>query len=130
MGHWGVPETGPGRGVTLGEDAEASLGHLVGGPKGSIQQLARPRGLEIRRDVEVQRTERRLLRQGKRPREYEGCGINTRRKTRIREPQLASPFPTHFIPCCRVCLGLGAEAVEHGRPVETWEGSGPSASTN
>lgn len=77
MGHWGVPETGPGRGVTLGEDAEASLGHLVGGPKGSIQELARPQGLEIRRDVEVQRTERRLLRQGRRPREYEGLDVGS-----------------------------------------------------
>lgn len=45
------------------------------------------------------------------------------RENKSSHAQDRSPIPTHFTPRCGVCLGLGAEAVKHRRPVETWEGS-------
>lgn len=95
-----------------------------------MQELARLQGLEIEREVaEVQRRElRQLMRMGHR--EYEGSEAGSTPSGRqSREPQVGPPFPTHFIPCCCVCLGLSAEPVKHGCPLETWEGSEPSAST-
>lgn len=43
-GHWGIPETGPGKGVPLGEDAEASLGQGGGsGPRAAGRSWPDPR---------------------------------------------------------------------------------------
>lgn len=129
-GHRGIPETGPRTGVPPRERCQGQSGtRRWEQPEGSRQELARPQALEMRREVEVQRRELRLSRWVRRCREYEGLdmGSTPARKT-IRELQVVSPFPTHFIPRRRVCLGLGTEAVKHRCPLETWEGSEPSAS--
>lgn len=125
--------------MASGEDAKASLGYgrweaserttaavretgtgAGAGNRERSGQKKDARASRVKKETEAEKVGRCVTWKGEG--EMWKCQGQHREDTSL-QAQVAPSFQTHLTPCCRVCLGLCTETVEHRRPVETWEGS-------